>query len=151
MASASENSENSEKTRIDFHSNVADKLNYTCRLIRKARAANCKVIVFHPDKQVLQSIDAALWTLEETGFLPHVMADDGLAAVTPVILSMGKLDQSPHFELLVNLSTRTPENFDLFARMIEIVSSGQEETQLGRERYRQYHQQAFPLSHNVAK
>ncbi|MCX7218374.1 MAG: DNA polymerase III subunit chi, partial [Burkholderiales bacterium] len=26
-------------TRIDFHSNVADKISYTCRLIRKAHAA----------------------------------------------------------------------------------------------------------------
>ncbi|MBC3862620.1 DNA polymerase III subunit chi [Undibacterium jejuense] len=145
MASAS------EKTRIDFHSNVADKLNYTCRLIRKARAANCKIVVFHPDRQVLQSIDTALWTLEDTAFLPHVMADDVLASVTPVILSNGELEQSPHFELLVNLSTYSPENFELFARMIEIISSDHEETKLGRERYRQYHQQAFPLSHNVAK
>ena len=85
MASAS------EKTRIDFHSNVADKLNYACRLIRKARAANCKVIVYHPVQQELQRIDAALWTLEDTGFLPHVMAEDPLANVTPIILSQGKL------------------------------------------------------------
>ncbi|MFZ6691693.1 DNA polymerase III subunit chi [Undibacterium sp. SXout20W] len=145
MASAS------EKTRIDFHSNVADKLNYACRLIRKARAANCKVIVYHPVQQELQRIDAALWTLEDTGFLPHVMAEDPLANVTPIILSQGKLEQSPHFELLVNLSTSTPENFDLFARMIEIVSSEAEETALGRERYRYYHHQAYTLSHNVAK
>jgi len=148
MASASDHS---AKTRIDFHSNVADKLNYTCRLIRKARAANCKVIVFHPERQVLQNIDAALWTLDDTGFLPHVMADDVLAVVTPIVLSQGELEQSPHFELLINLSTGTPANFELFARMIEIVSSDKEDTELGRERYRQYHQQAFPLSHNVAK
>jgi len=145
MASAS------DKTRIDFHSNVADKLNYACRLIRKARAAQCKVVVFHPDKQELQKIDAALWTLEDIGFLPHVMANDPLANVTPIILSLDKLDHSPHFELLLNLSSTTPENFELFARMIEIVSSEPEDTAMGRERYRYYHQQAYSLSHNVAK
>ncbi|MFZ6848300.1 DNA polymerase III subunit chi [Undibacterium sp. RuRC25W] len=141
----------SEKTRIDFHSNVADKLNYACRLIRKARGANCQIVVYHPDRRVLQQIDAALWTMEEIGFLPHVMADDPLANVTPIILSHENLEQSPHFELLVNLSASTPEHFGLFPRMIEIVSSQAEDTNAGRERYRYYHQQAYPLSHNVAK
>ena len=145
MASAS------EKTRIDFHSNVADKLNYACRLIRKARHAQCKVVVYHPDREELQRIDAALWTLEDIGFLPHVMADDPLASVTPIILSQGNLENSPHVELLVNLSASTPDNFEVFARMIEIVSSEPADTNAGRERYRYYHQQAFPLSHNVAK
>ncbi|HEX2530741.1 MAG TPA: DNA polymerase III subunit chi, partial [Burkholderiaceae bacterium] len=32
-------------TRIDFHSNVPDKTAYACRLVRKARAANCRIVI----------------------------------------------------------------------------------------------------------
>jgi DNA polymerase IIIc chi subunit len=45
-------------TRIDFHSNVADKLHYACRLIRKARS-NSKVVVYHHDLTVLRHLDEA--------------------------------------------------------------------------------------------
>jgi len=138
-------------TRIDFHSNVADKLHYACRLIRKARAANSQVVVYHDDLAVLRHLDEALWTISEADFLPHVMADDVLASMTPIILSNTHLDQSPHFELLVNLSTAVPEHFSRFVRMIEIVSGEQQDTQAARERYRYYQQQGHSLNHNVAK
>ncbi|WP_423682310.1 MULTISPECIES: DNA polymerase III subunit chi [unclassified Undibacterium] len=138
-------------TRIDFHSNVADKLHYACRLIRKARAANSQVVVYHDDLAVLRHLDEALWTISEADFLPHVMADDVLASMTPIILSHTHLDQSPHFELLVNLSAAVPEHFSRFGRMIEIVSGDQQDTQAARERYRYYQQQGHSLNHNVAK
>ena len=141
----------SDMTRIDFHSNVADKLHYACRLIRKARAANSQVVVYHDDLAVLRHLDEALWTISEADFLPHVMADDVLASMTPIILSHTHLDQSPHFELLVNLSAAVPEHFSRFGRMIEIVSGDQQDTQAARERYRYYQQQGYSLNHNVAK
>lgn len=141
----------SDMTRIDFHSNVADKLHYACRLIRKARAANSKVVIYHHDLTVLRHLDEALWTISEADFLPHVMADDALASMTPIVLSNTRLDQSPHFELLVNLSAAVPEHFPLFSRMIEIVSGDQQDTLAARERYRYYQQQGHSLSHNVAK
>ena len=137
-------------TRIDFHSNVADKLHYTCRLIRKAYAAGCPLVVFHPDRRILQQLDQALWTLGEAEFLPHVMADDALAVQTPVILSHSQLAGSPHFELLINLSSDTPDHFSGFSRVIEIVSQDPEETAAGRDRYRYYQQQGYALSHHVA-
>jgi hypothetical protein len=31
--------------------------------------------------------------------------------MTPIVLSNTRLDQSPHFELLVNLSAAVPEHF----------------------------------------
>ncbi len=67
-------------TRIDFHSNVPDKIGYACRLVRKARAADCRVILFAEDRAQLAALDQALWTFSELEFLPHVMADDPLAA-----------------------------------------------------------------------
>ncbi|MFZ6656659.1 DNA polymerase III subunit chi [Undibacterium sp. TJN19] len=138
-------------TRIDFHSNVADKLNYTCRLIRKAHAANCKMVVFHHDQAYLQSLNEALWTLTEADFLPHVMLTDPLSSCTPIVLSHDESAACPHYEILINLTARTPHNFTQFQRMIEVISADEADKLAGRERYRYYQQQGFSLTHSVAK
>jgi DNA polymerase-3 subunit chi len=137
-------------TRIDFHSKVADKNLYTCRLIRKARSANCNMVVFHPDPAQLAMLDRALWSFSEADFLPHVMWHDDLAAQTPIILSSQDDAEFPHYQLLINLSDYTPAQFERFERMIEIVSAEEHATQAARERYRFYQQQAYALTHSVA-
>jgi DNA polymerase-3 subunit chi len=70
-------------TRVDFHSNVPDRIAYACRLIRKARANRCQVVVMAADSAQMQTLDEALWTFAEQEFLPHVAAGDVLAAQTP--------------------------------------------------------------------
>ncbi|WP_295755959.1 DNA polymerase III subunit chi [Undibacterium sp.] len=136
-------------TRIDFHSNVADKISYTCRLIRKAHAANCKVVVFDDDQVQLSKLDEALWNFSESDFLPHVMSGDSLERQTAIILTADANAEFPHHELLINLTQSIPQNFERFARLIEIISSEQQDTISGRERYRNYQQQGMTPS--VAK
>lgn len=137
-------------TRIDFYSNVPDKLLYACRLVRKARAANCRLIVFGQDGAQLAQFDEALWTFSDTDFLPHVMADDPLAAQTPVLLADAGMTDLPHHELMINLSSQTPPDFARFERLLEIVSTEEEDKAAGRERYSYYKQRGYPLSHFVA-
>ncbi len=133
-------------TRIDFHTNIPDKIGYTCRLVRKARGADQKVVVYGDSAQ-LAALDQALWTFSEQDFLPHVMAGDELAAQTPVILTSDADAALPHHQVLVNLAAATPAHFARFERMFEIVSTGDEDVQSGRERYRQYQQRGYPLTH----
>lgn len=137
-------------TRIDFYSNVPDKLDYACRLVRKARAADCRVVLLTRDRNELARLDQALWTFSEQEFLPHVPADDPLAANTPVILTDSDSAELPHYQLLINLSASTPEHFARFERMLEIVSSDDADKTAGRERYRFYQQRGYPLTHFVA-
>ena len=110
-------------TRVDFHSKVPDKLLYACRLIRKARTAGMKVVVYLQDSQQLNDFDQALWTFSEHDFIPHVLASDELAEQTPVILSCDANEPLPHHQVLINLSTQTPDHFARFERMFEIVST----------------------------
>jgi DNA polymerase-3 subunit chi len=138
-------------SRIDFHTNVTDKIDYTCRLIRKASAANCRIIVFDTDTSQLDRLNEALWTFSETDFLPHVMFNDALMAQTPIILTDKDDVDFPHHELLINLSPHIPVNFNQFSRVIEIVSCEQQETLAGRARYRSYQQQGLTPSHIVSK
>lgn len=137
-------------TRIDFHSNVPDKIAYACRLARKARNANCQIVLLARDRQDLMTLDQALWTFAELEFLPHVMAGDPLAVQTPIILTDRDDVDLPHHHVLVNLSAETPTHFARFERMFEIVSSDEADKAAGRARYRFYQQRGYPLTHFVA-
>ena len=138
-------------TRVDFHSKVPDKLLYACRLVRKARAADMRVVVFTRDRQQLDALDEALWTFSEQDFLPHVTADDELASQTPIILTDDAEATLPHHQILINVSGETPAHFARFERMFEVISIDEDDLAAGRERYRQYQQRGYPLTHFVAE
>ena len=90
-------------TRIDFHSNVPDKINYACRLARKARNANFQIVILAQDRAQLMQLDELLWTFSEQDFLPHVMLDDALAAQTPILLTADREMESPHTLSLIHI------------------------------------------------
>jgi DNA polymerase-3 subunit chi len=138
-------------TRIDFHSNVPDKIAYACRLVRKARAANCQVVLLNDNRGDLAALDEALWTFSDLDFVPHVMADDALAAKTPIVLTQNDTADLPHHQILINLSATTPGHFARFERMFEIISADHADISAGRERYRFYQQRGYALTHFVAK
>ena len=138
-------------TQIDFRSNVPDKLAYVCVLVRKARAADCNVVVFNEDRAQLHALDELLWTFSEQEFLPHVMADDANAAYTPVLLTANDQAELPHRQVLINMSGKTPENFAQFDRMLEVISNDANDLAAGRERYRFYKQRGYPLTHIVSE
>lgn len=140
-----------QMTRIDFHSNVPDKIHYTCRLIRKARAADCRIVVFDNNRAQLELLNEALWTFSESDFLPHVMMNDPLVAQTPIILTEDTSASFPHHELLINLTQNIPDDYARFTRVIEVISTDQQDTSAGRERYRHYQQQGISLTHTIAK
>jgi DNA polymerase-3 subunit chi len=137
-------------TRIDFHTNIADKLAYACRLARKAYASRGKVVLLAEDAAQAAQLNEALWTLGETDFIPHVMAGDPLAAETPVIVTDSDDAELPHHDMLVNLTRRTPAHFARFARVFEIISTDEQDAAAGRKRYVAYKQQDYPLTHFVA-
>jgi DNA polymerase-3 subunit chi len=137
-------------TRIDFHTNVPDKIAYACRLVRKASAAEHRVVLMTDDARQLAELNAAMWNFSATDFLPHVLAGDELAAQTPIILTDNDEAELPHTDLLVNLSRRSPNMAGRFKRMIEVISSDEDDAAAGRKRYVAYKQQDFPLTHFVA-
>ena len=149
-------------TRIDFHSNIVDKLSYACRLTRKVVGAGHTLVLLTEDAAQAASLDAALWTLSETDFLPHVMAGDTLAAHTPIIIvcigSDGDSDSDsdhakaelPPGDMLVNLTQRMPDSVDRFQRVFELVSTDKDDAAAGRRRYLDYKQKSYPVEHFVA-
>jgi DNA polymerase-3 subunit chi len=137
-------------TRIDFHTNIPDKLAYACRLARKAYASKAKIVLLAEDAAQAAALNEALWTLSNIDFLPHVMADDPLAPQTPIIITDSEEAALPHHDMLVNLTRRTPSTFDQFTRVFEIISTDEQDAAAGRQRYVAYKKQSYPLTHFVA-
>ena len=138
-------------TSIDFHSNVANAILYCCRLARKARAAQCRIVLLTADRPQLNALDQALWTFSEHDFLPHVPAGHALAAKTPIILTQDDAVDLPHHDILVNLSGMLPNHFARFERMIEVVGQDAGQVTAGRERFRHYRERGYPLQHFIAE
>lgn len=137
-------------TRIDFHTNIPDKLSYACRLARKAYGARARVVVLAESQEQAEALNAALWNVADTDFIPHVMAADPLAPQTPVVITDNEDAPLPHHDMLVNLTRRTPNNFAQFARVFEIISLDEADAAEGRKRYAAYKRQSYPLTHFVA-
>ena len=140
----------STMTRIDFHTNIPDKLAYACRLARKAYASKARVVVLAEDAAQAEALKTALRTGSETDFIPPVPAGDPLAAETPVIITADESVALPHHEMLVNLTRRMPATLEQFARVVEIISIEEEDAAAGRQRYVAYKKQNYPLTHFVA-
>lgn len=141
-------------TRIDFHFNAEHRLHYACRITRKARAADKRLVVYARNAERLAQLDAALWTFSALDFLPHVYVDSPLATVTPVLLTLDA-SRAPSCDVLLNLDDDTPPGFkELFARyerVIEVVSQHEDDRARARVRFRTYREQGFdPVAHQVS-
>jgi DNA polymerase-3 subunit chi len=139
--------------RIDFHFNVEHRLQYACRVVRRARAADCRVLLFSRDADRLARLDTALWTFSALDFVPHVAADSPLAGRTPVLLASSLAGATPPCPVLVNLDDDVPPELPSlkgrFERLIEIVSHEDDDRRRARERFRIYRDAGFePQAHD---
>jgi DNA polymerase-3 subunit chi len=139
--------------RIDFHFNVEHRLQYACRVVRRARAADCRVLLYSRDADRLGRLDTALWTFSALDFVPHVEVDSPLAVRTPVLLASSLTGATPPCPVLVNLDDEVPPDLQSltgrFDRLIEIVSRDDDDRRLARERFRLYREAGLqPQSHD---
>lgn len=143
-------------TEIAFHFNIADnergKLNYACRLLRKAHAQGARVGVL-AEPAALEELDAALWTFSQRDFIPHctVQAPEHVRSATPIVLASA-CDELPHCQVLLHLGQGgAPEGFERFERLIELVSSDAADRQGARARWRYYAERGYTIhKHDAA-
>lgn len=124
---------------VAFHFNAPDKLEYACRFIRKAMRHDARVTVVAPIER-LRQLSARLWKFGGHEFLAHaVQGDDAeLFALAPVLL-LEAAEASTHHDVLLNLGAEMPVGFEAFAKVVEVVSSFDEQDRaLARVRWRAY-------------
>ena len=141
-------------TEVSFHFNVADTLAYTCRLLRKATRQGARVTVTG-EGATLAGLDRALWSFDPIEFVPHLLLRRGESAVerlraTPVCLAED-LSGALHHDVLVNLGSEAPPGFEGYARVIEIVSTDEQERSAARARWKHYASRGYAIErHEVA-
>ena len=144
--------------KVDFHSQVGDKLTYTCRLVRKIFSlANpdegLKKIVIVGATDDLNRLDQLLWSFSNEDFLPHVFIDDETAPFSPIVLAhqfqADLFDLIPHQDVFVHLGREFLQDIeqitDRFDRVIELVSVEEPDVLAGRERFKRYRSMGIEL------
>lgn len=146
-------------TEIIFYFNVADRLNYACRVLRKALrsgsdTAGAGVAVLAPS-EMLGRFDRALWTFDATEFIPHLLLSAAVPAQashlrTPVWL-VEQAERAAHLNVLLHLGDQPALGFESFERLIEIVSSEPQEREAARARWKHYQARGYEIQkHDVA-
>ena len=138
-------------TRVAFHFNVDDRLHHSCRLVRKGIAAGASVVVTGPG-DILDIFDRQLWALSATDFLSHCRASDAASMVQrSSVLLCDSLNGIATRDVLVNLGQTVPDGFGAFARVIEVVSTDEQELHPARLRWKHYAQAGSELlKHDLA-
>ncbi|MEY4677023.1 MAG: hypothetical protein RLZZ470_1530 [Pseudomonadota bacterium] len=135
-------------TEVAFHFNAPDKIQYACRLLRKACATSAKVVVVGAH-DAMAALDAALWTFSPTAFVPHCRADAQTLILqnTPVMLMDADQVNNdwPHHQVLVNLGNDLVVGFESFEKVIEVVTQEDQDKSQARLRWKHYADRGYPL------
>lgn len=139
-------------TEVTFHFNVPDKMNYVCRILRKASQAKARVVVTGPPKE-LQTLDEALWTFSPHSFVAHCWSTDHITKTQLSCVVLQPFESGatqvtaplPHHEILLNFAPFMPESYETFERVIEVVGLGEEDKTHARERWKTYSQRGYTL------
>ena len=146
-------------TEVEFHTGIADPIDFVCRLLRKAQRKGARVLVTAP-APLLSELDAALWAFDAQDFVPHLRLaapPDGdhadLAARTPIWLTEGEaatatLPGAPR--LVVNVGAAAPAEPAALERLIEIVGVEAAAAEQGRDRWRGYRAAGLRITHHRA-
>lgn len=139
-------------TDIEFRFNLADKVDYACRLLRKGVMQGGAQLVVTGDAATLDAIDAALWQVVASDFVAHCRADAQAHVLqrSPVVLAAAADGALPHRSVLVNLADGVPPGFERFERLIELVSADEGERVAGRTRWRHYADRGYSIRHQDA-
>ena len=139
-------------TDIEFRFNLADKVDYACRLLRKGVMQGGAQLVVTGDAATLDAVDAALWQVVPSDFVAHCRADAPVQVLqrSPVVLAAAADGALPHRSVLVNLAEGVPPGFERFERLIELVSTDEGERIAGRTRWRHYADRGYAIRHQDA-
>jgi DNA polymerase III subunit chi len=132
-------------TEIAFHFNVSDKLMYGCRLLRKAYLSGANAVVTAAP-EVLAELDELLWSFSPTDFVPHCRASaPGNSLAGAPVLLVQSLTAGPEYDVLVNLGQGTPDGFERFERVIEVVTQAEDDRLAARSRWKYYTDRGYAM------
>lgn len=140
---------------MTFHFNVAERIPYLCRLLRKAAAAGKSTLVLLPEEDV-PALDQALWIHASDTFVPHAVCGQSSAVVLKHSLiwlahQVPTADPLlPMRSVLVNTLWALPEGWSEYERVLELVGLDAVDRQHARARWRLYTEAGLTLGQHDA-
>lgn len=131
-------------TRIDFYFNVTNKQQLLAELVHGALSRRRQVTVWADDAEIASDISTKLWQQQTDRFMPNVLADDLLAAQTPVVIHWQE-NALLQDDMLINLTQVEPSFFSRFTQLIELVSEDEQDKVAARERYKFYRDRGYEI------
>jgi len=128
--------------------NLDDALLFACRLTEKALHLGHNVHLLARSQSQIQQLDELLWQFRADSFVPHhcLTADDAELPADGCMVTLGAAGQLPSTsDILINLDDQVWDHHQQFADIREIVAADDIERNLGRQRYRYYQEQGYPL------
>lgn len=140
-------------TRVDFYllnEHVPDgKLKAACRLSKKILAQNLTAYIHAADADQAARLDDLLWTFDQGSFIPHRL-DGSDSEAAPVVIGR-EPPTSDNPDVLINLDTAPPGQYQVYRRVAEIVDALDADKQLGRQRYKLYKEHGCQLeTHHIS-
>lgn len=142
-------------TRVDFYvlesSDVQSRLHFACKLIEKVYKLGHQLRIRTASKAESEELDQLLWTARGGSFIPHELAGDSNSGLTPIIIShSAAADDSAANDVLFNLGTAMPGDYQQYTRVIELIDAADEIRQAGRQRFGAYREAGIkPETHKI--
>ena len=131
-------------TEVKFFFNVDNRLQFSCKLAKRAYDEGKRLIVYSPHLGKVEEFDRTLWTFSQLSFVPHVRSHHPLANETPIVVAMDE-SHLPHYDALLNLDDEPPPFFSRFEFLREVVSTDQDDRVRARERLKFYKSRGFQI------
>lgn len=135
--------------QIDFHSHVPNRIVYACQVARTVYRRGLRLAVWCSDERRLRQFNEMLWERNPLEFIPHVDAQNPESAATPIIFGSDLSQLQADVLLLLDdyLPPEWEKAFVNFSRIIDVVSTNDEELKLSRQRYLAYKRAGVELKH----
>lgn len=111
---------------------------FACKLIEKAYNSGKFCYVLFDTIEECQRLDDMLWTFRAGCFIPHQLFVGTLPEITEQVLIGIKNAPSSWQNVIFNLSSQMPQNWQNGGRVLEILDNNDITKVAGRERYRTY-------------
>jgi len=134
-------------TRIDFYQLESGRFSpdqLLCQLSLKAHQNKQRVLLLTQSEQESHRLDNALWTFDDTNFVPHGVNDSDQPLTRINICH--SCQANDRYDILININTIIPEHIGQFSRVIELVHDNNKES--AREHYRYYKDRGYPINHS---
>ncbi|MGM8910413.1 DNA polymerase III subunit chi [Psychrobacter sp. 1U1] len=155
--------------KISFYvlseSKAQDFLGFICQLTQTAlNKSNQSLLILTQDKTLLSTLDEALWTQDETSFIPHqclatltnAIPDDNATKANnkmsaPVLL--GSYMPADFNGIVLNTTLHPVNDFMAVTsnakptRVLELIKPDTTSVQEGRHKYKHYKQLGYELTH----